>query len=179
MSITIAIRDVLTSPTEQVVILEAASTTFGVFDGYKSSSTGGDRFAVAQWMEGRETDAVVSAFVPESIEHSPHKSPGIYPNPDAPRDFQHHTFSGVVTGIGLDMESIFGDLYLFGGTEAGDPGVKRAETELQETYLELALDGESVYVEVSEEELPDISTGDTIEVTEVRTDLVGFVAPEL
>lgn len=175
MTIDITIVEVIESTAEQQVIVECKGTRFGVFDGYKSPVEGGDRFAAAKWMEGTEAEVVLSATTPESVEKSTTRDVGVYPNPESPTDFQHHTFCGTVTEIEPDIESVFEGQHLFGGTVSGNAGVKRAATEAYGTYLTLSLDGDSIYVEIPAEDLDDTSKGETVEITEIRTDLVGIV----
>lgn len=176
MTIDINIVEVIESTAEQLVIVEHDGVRFGAFDGYKPSSDGGDRFAAAKWMEGTETEVEISAITPEAVENVSSRAPGIYPNEESPTDFQHHTFCGVVTDVEPDVESAFEDLHLFGGTEEGDRGVKRVRSESYGSYLRLSLDEGSVLVEVPDEEF---SPGDTIEISEIRTDIVGFVEEAL
>lgn len=78
MSLNVNISEVISGSAEQQVVINAAGTEFGVFDGYKDGKDGTERFAVAKWMEGIEVKQCLAHSSLKALSTPPWTNQGSY-----------------------------------------------------------------------------------------------------
>lgn len=85
-----------------------------------------------------------------------------------------------MTDANPHIESVFSDLYLFGGLNPGEMGIQREISEVFESYIRISIGEGELLVEVPDDTGgQNFSAGDHIAVSEIRTDIVGFVSEDL